>query len=146
MFYDFTLHLKEGVPSNLQAVSKVKVGAPDELRSEGFLTHPKPKGTGRLTFKTLPLSLKPGEKGSLFLTFKALPNPEKSSGAGFHLQVYGAEVFSSVLSANEAADGLVDMTPWLERQVEISFNVEALKDPAHDATVWLEPKIVVLHP
>jgi hypothetical protein len=99
-----------------------------------------PKGLGRLSFK---VEIPSEKEGDSLLLFDALLNHEKSTGAAFSVEVEGKEVFAKSLKAEERVPAEISLNGWRGQTVTIGWIVDALKDPGHDWTTWVAPRIVV---
>lgn len=138
--YDFVQKRDSAVKENVQNVVRKMVGPEDEIQRPGLLQHPMPKGLGRLSFK---VEIPPEKEGDSFLLFDALLNHEKSSGAAFSVEVDGKEVFTKSLHAEERVPAEISLNAWRGQAVTICWIVDALKNPGHDWTTWVAPRIVV---
>ncbi len=140
VFYDFVQKRDEALNENIQNLARKLVGPVDEVQRVGLLEHPMPKGLGRLSFK---VEIPAETEGDAFLVFEALLNHEKSSGAAFQVEVDGREVFSRILRGGESFPSEISLNAYRGREVWISWNVDALKDPAYDWATWVAPRVVV---
>lgn len=138
--YDFIQKRDSALKENVQNVVRKMVGPEDEIQRPGLLQHPMPKGLGRLSFK---VEIPSEKEGDCVLLFDALLNHEKSTGAGFAVEIEGKEVFAASLKAEEKAPGEISLNAWRGQTVTICWIVDALKDPGHDWTTWVAPRIVV---
>lgn len=138
--YDFIQKRDSAVKENVQNVVRKMVGPEDEIQRPGLLQHPMPKGPGRLSFQVEIPSEKDGDS---FLLFDALLNHEKSTGAGFAVEIDGKGVFAASLKAEEKVPAEISLNAWRGQTVTICWIVDALKDPGYDWTTWVAPRIVV---
>jgi len=138
--YDFIQKRDSAVKENVQNVVRKMVGPEDEIQRPGLLQHPMPKGLGRLSFK---VEIPSEKEGDSLLLFDALLNHEKSTGAAFSVEVEGKEVFAKSLKAEERVPAEISLNGWRGQTVTIGWIVDALKDPGHDWTTWVAPRIVV---
>jgi hypothetical protein len=141
--YDFVLHLKEAVAENTQVVEKRKIGPRDEVQETAILEHPRAVGRGLLKFSVqIPEGEMEGKKAYPVLKFDALLNSEKSSGAGFYVEVNGENIFSRVLRGGERVPTELDLSRWAGQNVLLVFGVDAAGDPSYDSATWVSPAIV----
>lgn len=140
LIYDFVEKQEAGLQENLQSVVRKSVGPQDEVQRPAVLTHPKAKGVGRLSYVvTIPSE----DKGESVLLFDAFLNNEKSSGAGFRVEIDGIAVFSRNLKGGERVPVEVSLNRWRGRECTICWMVDPLNDPAYDWTTWVAPRILL---
>ena len=137
--FDFVQHREEAQRENLQAVELRRLGPPDEVQERALLTHPKPTGLGRLSYR---VPIPSGDERRCLFVFDALLNNAKSTGARFLIEIEGREVFSRELRGAQRIPAEVDLAEWRGREVSIAFAVDALRDPAYDWTTWVAPRVV----
>jgi hypothetical protein len=140
VIYDFVQARDSALKENVQNVARKMVGPEDEIQRPGLLQHPMPKGLGRLSFKVEVPSEKEGDG---MLLFEAFLNHEKSTGAGFAVEVDGKEVFARSLKAAEKVPAEISLKAWRGQKVTICWIVDALKDPGYDWTTWVAPRLVL---
>jgi hypothetical protein len=140
VIYDFVQARDSALKENVQNVARKMVGPEDEIQRPGLLQHPMPKGLGRLSFKVEVPSEKEGDG---LLLFEAFLNHEKSTGAGFAVEVDGKEVFARSLKAAEKVPAEISLKAWRGQKVTICWIVDALKDPGYDWTTWVAPRLVL---
>jgi len=140
VIYDFVQERDSALKENVQTVVRKMVGPEDEIQRPGLLQHPMPKGLGRLSFK---VEIPSEREGDCVLLFEALLNHEKSTGAGFALEVDGKEVFTKSLKAGERVPAEILLNAWRGQKVTICWIVDAVKDPGYDWTTWVAPRLVL---
>ena len=138
--FDFVRERDSAVADNVQGIYRKVVGADDEVKRPAIKEHPMPNGRGRLSFK---VGLPPESSEECVLVFDALLNNAKSSGAAFHVEVEGKEVFARILSGGEQVPVEISLKEWHGREVTICWGVDALKDPAYDWATWVAPRVLV---